>query len=144
MISATNVGYIIHIDLSNLGWGAHDEDPNIKGRWCDSEKNLHINYLELLAIKLAIKSFLSRKDLVRHLIIMCDNSTKVANINKQGGTQSTTCNQLAEDIWIICMENGLHVSAAHVPGKQNILADIASRKFHDTSEWILSKSSSII
>ena len=98
MISATNVGYIIHIDLSNLGWGAHDEDPNIKGRWCDSEKTLHINYLELLAIKLAIKSFLSRKDLMRHLIIMCDNSTKVANINKQGGTQSTTCNQLAEDI----------------------------------------------
>ena len=143
MISATNVGYIIHIDLSNLGWGAHDEDPNIKGRWCDSEKTLHINYLELLAIKLAIKSFLSRKDLVRHLIIMCDNSTKVANINKEVHNLLHVTN-LLKIFWIICMENGLHVSAAHVPGKHNILAEIASRKLHDASEWILSKSSSII
>ena len=113
--------------------------------------------LELLAIKLAIKSFLSCKVLVRHLRIMSDNSTVIAYINKQGGTQSTTCNQFIhvlhllhvtktcnQDIWIICMDKGTHVSAAHITGKQNILAATASRKFHDaSSEWML-KISSII
>ena len=80
-----------------------------------------------------------RKVLVRHLRIMSDNSIAITYINKQGGTKSTTCNQLTKDIWIICMDKGTHVSAAHIPGKQNMLADTASRKFHDASEWTLSK-----
>ena len=58
MISALTVDYIIHTDARNLGWGAHNEDQTINGTWSDSEKTLHINYLELLVIKLAIKSFL--------------------------------------------------------------------------------------
>ena len=37
------------------------------------------------------------------------------------------------------MNKRTHVSAAHIPGKQNILPDTASRKFHDASEWMLSK-----
>ena len=70
---------------------------------------------------------------------MSDNSAAIAYINKQGGTQSTTCNQLTKDIWIIYIGKGTRVSAAHIPGKQNILADTASRKFHNASEWMLSK-----
>ena len=35
------------------------------------------------------------------------------------------------------MDKGTHISAAHIPGKQNILADTGSRKFHDASEWTL-------
>ena len=57
-------------------------------------KRQHINRLELLAMKLAIKSFLPRKDLVRPLRIMSHNSTAIAYINKQRVAQSTTCNQL--------------------------------------------------
>ena len=37
------------------------------------------------------------------------------------------------------MGKGTHVSTALITGKQNILADTASRKFHDPSEWMLSK-----
>ena len=74
--------------------GAHDENQTINGRWSDSEKTLHIDCLELLAIKLTIKSYLPRKVLVRHLRIMSDNSTAMAYINKQ----STTCNQLIKGI----------------------------------------------
>ena len=139
MISAPTVDYIIHTDTSNLGWGAHDEDQTISGRWSDSEKTLHINCLEFVAIKLAIKSFLPRKVLVRHLRLMSDNSAAITYINKQEGTQSTLCNQLTKDIWIICMDKETRVSAAHILGKQNIFADTASRKFHDASEWMLSK-----
>ena len=73
---------------------------------------------------------------MRHLKIISDNSTTIVYIYKQGGT---TCNKLTKDIWIICMDKGTHVSAAHIPGKQNMLADIASTKFYDASEWMLSK-----
>ena len=37
------------------------------------------------------------------------------------------------------MEKGIHVSSAHILGKQNILADTVSRKSHDVSERMLSK-----
>ena len=37
-ISAPTVDYIIHNDVSNLGWGTHDVDQAINGRWSDSEK----------------------------------------------------------------------------------------------------------
>ena len=88
MISTPTVGYIIHTDASNLGWGAHDEDQTINGRWSDSEKTMHINCLQLLP----------RKFLVSHLRIMSDNLTVISYINKQGSTQSTTCNELTKDI----------------------------------------------
>ena len=45
-----------------------------------------------------MKSFLSRKILVRHLRIMYGNSTAIAYINEQGVTQFTTCNQRTKDI----------------------------------------------
>ena len=98
MISAPTVDDIIHTDAGNLGQGAHYEEQTINGRWSDSEKALRINFLKLLAIKLAMKSFLSRKILVRHLRIMYGNSTAIAYINEQGVTQFTTCNQRTKDI----------------------------------------------
>ena len=35
------------------------------------------------------------------------------------------------------MQREIWVSASHVPGKSNILADKASRQFHDNTEWML-------
>ena len=81
MISAPTVDCIIHTDANNLGWGAHDEDQTINCRWSDSGKTLYINCLELQAIKLAIKSFLPHKVLVRHLRIMSGNTAAIAYIN---------------------------------------------------------------
>ena len=54
----------------------------INGRWSLDENTNHINYLELLAIKLAIKSF--RGTLSNHVRIMSDNATAIC-INKMGG-----------------------------------------------------------
>ena len=50
MISPPTVNCVIHTGASNLGWEAHDQDQNINGRCSDSEKTLHMNCLELLAI----------------------------------------------------------------------------------------------
>ena len=44
-------------------------------------------------------------------------------------------NILAVEIWKYVMDMGIHISAAHIPGKHNILADEASRKFQDAAEW---------
>ena len=44
-------------DASNEGWGAHLGDHTAKGVWSDSESQLHINFLELKAVLLALKKF---------------------------------------------------------------------------------------
>ena len=41
-------------DISNKGWGAHLEDSTARGVWSDTESCLHINFLELKAVFLAL------------------------------------------------------------------------------------------
>ena len=51
--------------------------------------------------------------------------------------QSLQCDRLTKEIQLWCMQREIWVSASHVRGKSNILADKASRQFHDNTEWML-------
>ena len=64
-----------------------------------------------------------------HIRIMSDNTTAASYINKKGGLKSLKCNKTAKEIWIWCTSRDLHVSATHIPGKDNFEADKNSRKF---------------
>ena len=131
-----DIDYVIYTDASESGWGAHDDINSIGRWWSDDEIHYHINVLELLAIELALKAFL--KDFnKKHVRIFSDNTTAVTYINKQGSIKSLSYNEIAKKIWEFCIHNNTHISAAHIPGKHNILADLASRKFQDSAEWML-------
>ena len=97
------VDLTILTDASNEGWRASTNDQTINGRWNESEKLLHINELELLAIKHAFSSFLTLFPNTKHLRVMTDNSTSVSYINKQEGTHSPMCNKLTIEVWEICI-----------------------------------------
>ena len=73
-------------DASNEGWGADLDQNFTKGLQSDWEKRLHINVPELKAVSLALQDF---KDQCQNqtVLVAMDNSTVVAYINKQGGTQ---------------------------------------------------------
>ena len=81
----------------------------------------------MLAIKHAVSSFLALFPNTKHLRILTDNSTSVSYINKQGGTE----------VWETCIQHLSHLSAAHIPGKHNVIADLASHKFQDSAEWMI-------
>ena len=74
-------------DASNKGWGTHLGDSTARGVWSDKESRLHINFLELKEVFLALRSFelLCKNQIV---LIAPDNSTVVSYINKQGGMKS--------------------------------------------------------
>ena len=76
--------------------------------------------------------------LSRNTLELTDNSISVSYINKQGGTHSPTCNKLTIEVWEICIQHLSHLSGAHIPGKHNIIGDLASRKFQDSTEWMIS------
>ena len=37
-----------------------------------------------------------------------------------------TCNDIAKEIWEFCIQKGIHLSAAHIPGMHNFTVDVAS------------------
>ena len=75
-------------DASNSGWGgARSAGPIVTGHWSEQESQMHINFLELKAIKFCILSFLHflRNKTVR---ILSDNISAIFYLQKMGGTHS--------------------------------------------------------
>ncbi len=76
---------IIETDDSRKGWGAYCQGVRTGGPWSCEEKRLHINYLELVAGLLAIKTF-TKSRVCMHVKLLMDSASAVAYINKKGGS----------------------------------------------------------
>lgn len=134
-ISHGNPAIEIQTDSSLLGWGVVCQGQKIGGRWTRIEKTYHINVLELLAIKFAMKA-LSDKVRNKHVLVLSDSSTAVCYVNNMGGIKSDQCNNVASEIWQLANECKTWISCSHIPGKTNE-ADHPSRNFNDQLEWEL-------
>ena len=121
------------------GWGASvPGHMPIGGAWSEDQMDLHINVKEMTAILYALRSF---ADILQHqhIRVLCDNTTSVFVLNKMGTSKSIECNALAKEIWMFCREKGILISCAYIAGKENVVADKASRKEYKQAEWMLSK-----
>ena len=87
-------------------------------------------------LKLGLEALLPQAQNL-HIRIVSDNMTTVAYINAMGGCKATACDTLAKEIWSWAVMRNIWLSAAHIPGKQNILTDSLSRKFNPDVEWEL-------
>ena len=85
------------------------------GLWSQMERTLHINCLELLAGSFAVKSF----------------------VNRLGGTRSLVLSNLALALWEWALSQNIFLSAEHLAGRMNVMADWQSRHFTDSSNWRL-------
>jgi len=127
---------VIETDASMLGWGAVCSGVRTGGLWSQTEARNHINYLELLAATLAVKAFV--KDTRNaHILLKMDNSTAVFYVNRMGGTHSTLLSNLAVHLWQWCLERNVSLSAEHLPGVENCIADEESRTIQSSAEWQL-------
>jgi hypothetical protein len=128
----------IFTDASLSGWGAECEGQSTGSQWTEAEAKNHINYLEMFAIYLGLKTFASKQANV-HIRLMCDNTSAVTILNHMGTSHSDSCNDLAKIIWQWCMKRNIWISVAHIPGKNNIVADFESRRNQRESEWMINK-----
>ena len=99
--------------LDDEGWGAHLGDFTASRSWSLPESRLHINFLELKAILLALKRF--RHVLQNQVVLVAtDNTTVVAYINKEGRyeVRLTLCPSLAPPVLVqsetYCPEGQAH------------------------------------
>ena len=127
----------LYSDTSCSGWGAHLLDQHVSGVWSDQEKLLPINLLEMKALFLGLQSF--REDVIgHHVTVMCDNSTAMAYVNKQGGTVSQALCLLASRLLRWTESLDIHLDARYLPGQANVLADLLSRRGQVVvTEWSL-------
>ena len=125
-------------DASLIGWGCCIETVTSGGNWTPEEAQHDINYLEMLAVFLALKSF-SNTISGKHVKLMVDNTTAVTTINQMGTCHSWLNNQLAHQIWMWCIDHRIWLTVTHIPGKQNTEADRESRISRRETEWTLQK-----
>jgi hypothetical protein len=87
-----------------------------------------------------LQSFLTTQvKMPQHIGLQMDNSTAVAYVNKRGRTRSSTLAALAVEIWNVCQQKGIWITAQHLPGVQNVDADWASRYFNERTDCTLDK-----
>ena len=72
-----------------------------------------------------------------HIHLKMDNSTAVFYVNRMGGTRSPVLSNLAIQLWQWCLERNLSITAEHLPGVDNVVADEESRVIQSTAEWQL-------
>ena len=125
---------VAYTDASLSGWGFHFCQTSRKGSWSPGIRNCHINELELLTIRLLV-NFIKLPPL-SHFTVMCDNSTAV-NIIRRGGSRSLTLNNIMFSITKTLQEKQLFLTARHIQGCLNILADKLSRRGPISTEWTL-------
>ena len=127
----------IFTDASKEGWGAHLDERTARGCWSLPESKLHINYLELKAVVLALKEFQNICS-GRIVLVATDNTTVVSYINKEGGMRSGPLCALLWRILTWCTKKQVTLKARHIPGRLNVVANKLSRLGQTIqTEWSL-------
>lgn len=127
---------VVITDASLIGWGAVWNHRMVRGVWSARETCLHINVLELRAVRLALKHFFPALR-GKHVLVRSDNTSTVYHINHQGGTRSLRSLTEARKLLLWAFTRLQSVRAIHLPGVQNCAADLLSRQKPPPGEWRL-------
>ena len=108
----------IFTDASKEGWGAHLGDFTASGTWSVPESKLHINFLELKAVLLALKRF---QQLVQGKVVDCRQHYS-CGIHQQGGryeVRFTLCPSLAAPMLVQSQANSTEGQTHSGPSECN-------------------------
>ena len=112
-----------------------------QGHWSTQQFKLHINVLELKAVLLALKTFVPQLSLHQRIIqVASDNTTVYAYINKLGCTRSWDMFAMTWHLFAFCHKNKVVLTARHVPGVMNLVADPTHQVSTDPSYRVVSQS----
>jgi hypothetical protein len=121
----------LQTDSSTQGWGGARVDLHHKitvaGRW-GALATLHINAKETRAVLLTLQAIHKVTPLSQQSVLVeCDNITAVMMINKQRARSPELARQL-QDLMTWCRLHHVILTAIHLPGVLNTLADSLSRQ----------------
>ena len=127
----------LYTDASTLGWGASLSQESVSGKGMEHERSLHINILELRAIRLSLFHFMKNVQ-GKTVAVFSDNTTALSYIIKEGGTRSTSLNAEAQLILEWAETHSVKILTHSIKGSSNVVADCLSRQHQLIStEWTL-------
>ena len=141
-IRSSHFDLVIFSDASSTGWGAICGNESAQGLWSSSERKMHINYLEIKATFLGLRSFVKNCS-NKQILLRIDNITALAYINKMRGIKYRSLNHITKKLWEWCRNGDIWVFAEYIASSDN-LADVASRVTNVDIEWELSNAFQII
>ncbi|XP_071948797.1 uncharacterized protein [Antedon mediterranea] len=94
--------------------------------WGSDFVGFSIAVLELFPIVIALEIW-GHELANRRILFRCDNSAVVAVINKKSAKDKTLM-RLIRRLVLICLQYNIQFRAMHIPGVDNVLADLLSRK----------------
>ncbi|XP_068205375.1 uncharacterized protein [Palaemon carinicauda] len=124
----------IHTDAFLSGWGGYHKQRMFQGSLSPAMKHFHINVLEAMAVLLTLKRLSPPRS--THVRIVSDSTAVVHCINR-GGSKTPNLNQVLVMIFTLVLEKNWFLSASHLAGVQNVIADSLSRTKPLESEWSL-------
>ena len=126
---------VLATDASMKGWGAKLGNLSVHGFWTREDQTYHINFLELKTVYYAVCHW--KVEMSNQIVaLQLDNTTAVAYLLKEGGTQSMSLCKLASEILILSEFLSIDLRPSYLPGRMNMEADALSRH-QDLSEWML-------
>ena len=128
---------VLYTDASDSGWGASLGSDHLSGWWSRDVSLYSINHRELLAVYLAIWGFLP---LLRGqtVSLFTENTAALSYLRKEGGTRSSTLNEVAQAVLRLCEASDVRLLPQFVPCRLKVLADSLSRRGQVLgSEWTL-------
>lgn len=134
---------LLTTDASRTGWGAWLSNPQTPdapsdstwGFWAPAEGQRTSNWREATATLLAIQAFAPKLQR-QSILVRTDNTSNVSALNRLGSSVPSLA-VIAKQTLTFCHAMGTSVSAQHVPGLSNYLADQLSRIAVDSSDWKL-------
>ena len=127
----------LYLDASRSRLGAHLLERVVSGLWAEQEKLLTHQSSRNEGDVLALQSFQEEVTGCR-VTAICDNSTVVAYVNKQGGTVSYSLCSLASRLLRWTKSLDIHLDSRYLPGQSNVLADpLSCRDQVIGTEWSL-------
>ena len=109
----------------SLGYGAFYADEWFNGSWSATQRSLSIAYKELFPIVIACHVW-GGKWRYHRIQFCCDNQSVVAVISS-GTSKNSHLMQLLRELFRCAARFNMKVTAKHVPGKDNAIAEALSR-----------------
>jgi hypothetical protein len=134
IFKAVETAYL-HCDSSGYGWGAVLNDcVEARGFWSGSDKEQHITFKELKAVRCAVESFLPELK-GRRLLLHEDNQSVVGVLTHLTSRSPAMMSELRK-LFLLTDENDIRIRTQYIRSAANIWADKLSRET-DTSDWQL-------
>jgi hypothetical protein len=127
----------LHADSSDYGWAAvlnADTNYQARGFWDATDRLQHITWKELLAVRLAVESFLPQLK-GRQVLLHEDNTAVVAALTKLTSRSPVMMAELRR-LWHLLDTNDILIRPRYIRSAANVWADALSREL-DTEDWQL-------